>query len=114
MVISWPKRIKDKGGIRSQFHHVIDIAPTLLEAAGLKDPTMLNGVKQKPIEGVSMVYTFDHPRGPSRHKTQYFEILATAASIMTAGWPAPRPWRLTWVPGPEPNPDDFKWELYHM
>ena len=59
-----PARIKDKGGIRSQFHHVIDIVPTLMEAAGLKLPTMLNGVKQKPLEGVSMMYTFDNAAGP--------------------------------------------------
>ena len=76
LVISWPARIKDKGGIRTQFHHVIDIVPTILEAAGVPAPAMLNGVAQKPIEGVSMVYTFDDPKAPSAHRTQYFEMFA--------------------------------------
>ena len=114
MVISWPERIKDKGGIRSQFHHVIDIVPTLMEAAGLKFPKMLNGVKQKPLEGVSMMYTFDHPEAPSQHRTQYFEIIGNRG-IYHDGWMASTtPLALNWVPGPEPNPDDFTWELYHV
>jgi hypothetical protein len=114
MVISWPERIKDKGGIRSQFHHVIDIVPTLMEATGLKFPTRLNGVKQKPLAGVSMMYTFDHPGAPSRHRTQYFEIIGNRG-IYHDGWMASTtPLALNWVPSPEPNPDDFKWELYHV
>ena len=114
MVISWPERIKDRGGIRSQFHHVIDIVPTLMEATALKFPTRLNGVKQKPLEGVSMLYTFDQPGAPSRHKTQYFEIIGNRG-IYHDGWMASTtPLALNWVPGPEPNPGDFTWELYHV
>src|SRR5208282_4780985 len=75
LVISWPARIKDKGGIRTQFHHVIDIYPTVLEAVGVQSPSVLNGVPQKPVEGVSMVYTFDNSKAPSRHRTQYFEMI---------------------------------------
>ena len=85
MVISWPKRIKDAGGLRSQFHHCIDIVPTILEAVGIPEPSMVNGVPQKPIEGVSMLYTFDDPKAPSRRRTQYFEMMANRASMTTAG-----------------------------
>ena len=87
MVISWPARIKDKGGIRPQFHHVIDIAPTIYEAVGIEAPSVLNGVPQKPIEGVSMVYTFDSATAPSTHRTQYFEMFANRA-IYNDGWVA--------------------------
>jgi len=74
MAISWPNTIKDKGGIRHQFHHVIDVVPTILEAAQLKQPEVVDGIPQKPIEGVSMAYTFDknNADAPSTHKTQYF------------------------------------------
>ncbi len=72
MVMSWPKGIRDKGGIRSQFHHVIDIMPTILEAAGVEAPAILNGVTQKPIEGVSMAYTFANSTANSKRCTQYF------------------------------------------
>lgn len=114
MVISWPARIKDKGGIRSQFHHVIDIVPTLMEATGLKFPTMLNGVKQKPLEGASLMYTFDNPGSPTRHPTQYFEMLGNRG-LYHDGWMASTtPLRLPWIMGHEPNPDDFKWELYQV
>jgi arylsulfatase len=118
LVISWPKRIKDKGGLRSQFSHIIDIVPTILEAAGVNEPTMINGVKQTPIEGTSLVYTFDDAKAPTRHKTQYFEMLGNRA-IYHDGWMAnTTPLRLPWAPPapgvPSPNPDDFKWELYHV
>jgi arylsulfatase A-like enzyme len=85
--ISWPARIKDQGGIRWQFHHVIDIVPTLLEVTGIPAPVMVDGIGQKPIEGVSMAYTFDktNANAPSRHKTQYFEMLSVQGSITTAG-----------------------------
>jgi arylsulfatase A-like enzyme len=85
--ISWPARIKDQGGIRLQFHHVIDIVPTLLEVTGIPAPVMVDGIGQKPIEGVSMAYTFDktNANAPSRHKTQYFEMLSVQGSITTAG-----------------------------
>jgi arylsulfatase len=115
MVISWPARIKDKGGLRSQFCHVIDIVPTMYEATGITPPTMMDGVKQKPLEGVSLVYTFDSPKTPTRHTTQYFELVGNRA-IYKDGWMASTtPLRLPWVTiGQEPNPDDFKWELYNI
>jgi len=118
LVISWPKRIKQTGEVRSQFSSVIDIAPTILEAAGIKAPTMLNGVKQTPIEGTSLVYTFDNAKAPTRHKTQYFELLANRG-VYDNGWMAnTSPLRLPWAkvaPGvASANPDDFKWELYNI
>ncbi len=114
LVISWPARIKDRGGLRTQFHHVIDIFPTLLEAAGVKAPSVLNGVQQKPVEGVSTVYTFDHADAPSARRTQYFEMFGNRA-LYHDGWIASTtPKRLPWVVlGAEPNPNDFQWELYH-
>jgi len=117
LVMSWPKRITDAGGIRTQIHHVIDIVPTIYEAVGVKAPDVLNGVKQVPIEGVSMAYTFDkaNASAPSARKTQYFEMLGNRA-IYSDGWIASTtPLRLPWVPfGAEPNPEDFKWELYNV
>ena len=115
MVISWPARIKDKGSLRSQFCHVIDIVPTIYEAAKITPPDMLDGVKQKPLDGVSLVYTFDNATAPTHHGTQYFEMLGNRA-IYKDGWMASTtPLRLPWVTsGYEPNPDDFKWELYNI
>jgi Sulfatase len=115
MVVSWPARIKDKGGLRSQFCHVIDIVPTIYEAAGITPPTELDGVKQKPLDGTSFVYTFDNASAPTRHTTQNFEITGNRA-IYKDGWIASTtPLRLPWVTiGVEPNPDDFKWELYNI
>lgn len=87
MVVSWPKRIKDKGALREQFVHVIDVVPTLLEAAGIRAPEMVDGIKQKPIEGTSFLYTFDaaNAKAPSRHKTQYFEMMGQWA-LYDEGW----------------------------
>ncbi|HKD39151.1 MAG TPA: arylsulfatase [Myxococcaceae bacterium] len=115
LVISWPARIKDKGGLRSQFCHVIDIVPTIYEAAKITPPTMMDGVQQKPLEGVSLVYTFDNAKAPTRHRTQYFELVGNRA-IYKDGWMASTtPLRVPWVTsGYEPNPDDFKWELYNI
>src|SRR5262249_29528864 len=81
MAISWPAVIKDKGGIRNQFHHVIDVVPTILEATRINAPSTVDGIPQKPIEGVSMLYTFDkaNANAPSRHKTQYFEMFGNYA-----------------------------------
>src|SRR5262245_1150673 len=100
LAIAWPARIKDAGGIRHQFHHVIDIVPTLLEATGVKAPEEVNGIKQKPIEGVGMMYTFDaaNANAPSTRKTQYFEM-AGNRGIYHEGWyanthPATPPWDL--------------------
>ena len=85
MVVHWPKGIQARGEVRSQFHHVIDVAPTVLEAAGLPEPKSVNGTVQKPIEGVSMAYTFADPKAESRHKVQYFEIFGNRG-IYADGW----------------------------
>jgi arylsulfatase len=120
MVISWPGHIKDQGGIRTQFHHMIDIAPTLMEAAGIAAPLMVNGVAQKPIEGVSMAYTFDsaNAKAPSKRSTQYFEMFANRA-IYHDGWiaattPPAAPWLLGTVKLPEDVLNGYKWELYNI
>lgn len=115
MVISWPKRIKDIKGIRSQFQHVTDITPTILEAAGVKTPVLFNGVPQKPMEGSSLIYTFDDAKAPTRHPTQYFEITANRG-IYHDGWMAnTTPLRAPWVTiGDNPSPNDFAWELYNV
>jgi arylsulfatase len=118
MVISWPGRIKDVGGIRTQFHHMIDIVPTILEAAGIPAPATVNGIGQKPIEGVSMAYTFDpaNAKAASKRVTQYFEMVGNRA-IYHDGWiasttpPAP-PWLLG--TGKLPAMNDYKWELYNL
>lgn len=111
LVVHWPKRIKAKGEIRSQFHHVIDIAPTVLEAAGLPEPKSVDGTRQTPIEGVSMVYTFDDPRAKTRHTTQYFEIFGNRA-IYRDGWLAGTVHRAAWEYKPRATLADDKWELY--
>ena len=118
MVMSWPKRIKDKGGIRHQFHHVIDIVPTILEAAGLPEPVMVNGIAQKPIEGVSMAYTWDNAAAPDRRVTQYFEMFGSRA-IYHDGWmasapPIKAPWDLSLTPPSKDVMNSFKWELYNI
>jgi arylsulfatase A-like enzyme len=118
VAISWPGHIKDVGGIRTQFHHMIDIMPTILEATGLQAPATVNGIAQRPIEGVSMAYTFDkaNASAPSRRTTQYFEMFANRG-IYHDGWyacttpPAP-PWALGTIKLPEVN--DYKWELYNI
>src|SRR5262245_64410956 len=87
MAVWRPRVITDKGGSRGQFHHVIDIVPTILEAAHIRQPAVVDGIKQSPIEGVSMVYTFDkaNAKAPSRHRTQYFEMMGDHA-IYHDGW----------------------------
>ena len=117
LVISWPGKIRDVGTIRSQWHHVIDIVPTILEAVGIPQPDIVNGVKQKPIEGVSMVYTFNDAKAPSRHTTQYFEMLGNRG-IYHDGWVAcTTPSQLPWDIGRGGVPDvitGYQWELYHV
>jgi arylsulfatase A-like enzyme len=115
LAVMWPKRIRAHGEIRPQFHHVIDIVPTVLEAAGIEAPLLLNGTQQKPLEGVSMVYTFDDAKAPTQHATQYFEMTANRA-IYHDGWIASTtPARLPWETiGAAPDPDDYKWELYNL
>jgi arylsulfatase A-like enzyme len=114
LVISWPKRIKDKGGIRPQFHHVIDIVPTILEAADLPQPTSIDGITQKPIEGLSMVYSFDNAKVPSARTTQYFEMFGNRAIYHDDWVAATTPAALPWVAGNEPPIDQYKWELYKI
>ena len=111
MVAHWPKRITAKGEVRTQFHHVIDIAPTILEATELPEPKVVNGTPQEPIEGVSMVYTFAKPMANSRHLVQYFEILGNRA-IYSDGWLAGTVHRAPWEPKPRTALADDKWELY--
>jgi sulfatase-like protein len=113
MVISWPARITDAGGIRSQWHHVIDIAPTILESAKLPAPKFVDGIKQKPLEGVSMIYTFDNPKAPTKHRTQYFEMFGNRG-IYHDGWTAVTRHSIPWdVTGTAPKFTADKWELYN-
>jgi arylsulfatase len=119
MCVSWPGHIKDLGGIRNQFHHVIDVVPTILECCGIRQPDTVDGIKQRPIEGTSFAYTFDaaNAKAPTRHETQYFEMFGNRG-IYHNGWyanttPISPPWEL----GATPNPDvanSYKWELYDL
>ncbi len=118
MAISWPAVIKDKGGIRNQFMHVIDIVPTILEATKIKAPDVVDGIKQKPIEGTSFMYTFDakNANAPSRHTTQYFEMMGDHA-IYHNGWIAStkvmrKPWDLAGAVSLDPA--SFPYELYDL
>jgi len=113
MVVHWPDGIKAKGDLRSQWHHVTDIAPTVMEAAGLPFPTSVNGAKQKPFEGVSMIYSFDDPKAEDRHTTQYFEMFGNRA-IYHDGWVAATKHRTPWAQAPDGPLDQDKWELYHV
>jgi len=112
-IVHWPNGIDAKGEIRSQFHHVIDVAPTILEVAGLPQPTFVNGVQQRPIEGVSMAYSFDDGDAAERHETQYFEMLGNRG-IFHKGWTAVTKHRTPWETGVVELPafDDDVWELY--
>ena len=114
MVVSWPDHIKARG-IRSQFTHVNDVMPTILEVAGIKAPGSVNGIAQQRIDGVSFAYSFDAPKAPERHDTQYFEMIGTRA-IYHKGWmasttPARMPWKMGEVLS---SPLDYKWELYDL
>ncbi len=111
MVVHWPRRIKSRGEVRSQWHHVIDIAPTILEAAGLPEPKVLNGTPQTPIEGVSLAYTFDGARAADRHTTQYFEIFGNRA-MYHDGWLAGTVHRAPWEMRPRTTLRNDVWELY--
>jgi arylsulfatase A-like enzyme len=112
-IVHWPNGIKAKGEIRSQFHHVIDIAPTILEAAGLPEPVSVNGVQQRPIEGASMLYSFDDAEAPERRETQYFEMFGNRG-IYHKGWTAVTKHRTPWeiIGGKSVALDDDVWELY--
>jgi arylsulfatase len=111
LIISWPKRIKAVDQIRSQWHHVIDVAPTVLEAASLPEPKVVDGTIQTPIEGVSMVYSFDQPAAKSTHTTQYFEIFGNRA-IYHDGWYAATIHKAPWERLPRGPLQDDTWELY--
>ena len=111
MAVHWPAGIRSKGELRTQFHHVIDVAPTILEAAGLPEPVAVNGVPQRPMDGTSMVYTFDDPDAPDRHTVQYFEMFGNRA-IYHDGWWARTIHRAPWEMQPRrPLAEDI-WELY--
>jgi len=113
MAIRWPKGIKAKNQIRSQFSHVIDVAPTVLEAAGLPEPRMVNGVAQRPMDGVSLVYSFNNAKAKERHTRQYFEMFGNRA-IYDNGWYARTIHRAPWESQPRrPLADDI-WELYDL
>jgi len=119
VAMSWPGHINDKGGIRNQFHHIIDIVPTILEATNIPAPDEINGIKQDPIEGVSMVYTWDktNDNTPTKHTTQYFEMLGNRA-IYKDGWiavttPATLPWELSTKTPPDVI-TGYDWELYNV
>jgi arylsulfatase len=116
MVVSWPARIKDKGGLRQQFVHVIDVVPTILEAAGIKAPEMIDGIKQAPIEGTSFVYTFDakNAKEPSRHHTQYFEMFGQYA-LYHDGWVmSTKVNRAPWEAFGAANPDPLNNQVFQL
>ncbi|HEX2973884.1 MAG TPA: sulfatase-like hydrolase/transferase, partial [Tepidisphaeraceae bacterium] len=119
MCVAWPGHIKDAGGIRNQFHHVIDVVPTILEVTGIAQPEFVDGIKQSPIEGVSFAYTFDkaNAEAPSRHETQYFEMFGDHA-IYHKGWIASTkvtrpPWEILGGDNPDPL-NSSTWELYDL
>ena len=113
MVIHWPNRIKEKGGLRSQFGHVIDIAPTVLEAATLPEPNIVNGTPQTPIEGTSLLYTFDDAKAKERHTTQYFEMFGNRA-VYHDGWLARTLHRAPWQTGKQKPLESDTWDLYNV
>jgi len=113
LVISWPKRIKTKGEVRSQFSHVVDLAPTVLEAANIPEPKTVNGVTQTPMEGFSMVYSFDDAKAADRHNTQYFEIFGNRA-IYSDGWVAATVHKAPWEAAPRHKLSEDVWELYNV
>jgi arylsulfatase len=114
MVVAWPKGIKAKNELRTQFGHVIDVAPTVLQAIGLPEPTSVNGVKQIPMEGTSLAYTFDNAKAKERHTTQYFEIAGNRA-IYHDGWYARTIHRAPWESKPRRSlKDNSGWELYDV
>jgi arylsulfatase len=114
MVVHWPKGIKAKGETRTQFHHVIDVVPTILEAVKIPEPKVVNGINQKPVEGVSMLYSFDDANAKGRRTTQYFE-LATNRAIYHDGWVASSRYGLPWeTAGRGMDFVTAPWELYNI
>ncbi len=113
LVVHWPNGIKAKGEVRSQFSHVIDVAPTVLEAAGLPEPVSVDGTKQYPMDGVSMAHTFDDATAKDRHTTQYFEMFGNRA-IYHDGWVAATRHSIPWLMAENPPFSEDKWELYNV
>jgi arylsulfatase len=124
MVVAWPARIESKGDVRSQFTHCIDIAPTVLEATGIPEPKVVDGIEQEPMDGTSFLYTFDDPNAEERHTVQYFEVIGSRAIYKDGWWACARldkaPWDFSpetlkqWGPGSGWNPDEDEWELYYL
>ena len=123
MVISWPERIRDAGGLRSQFTHCIDLGPTILEAAGIPEPKMVDGIAQKPMEGTSFMYSFDDASAAERHTVQYFEIYGNRAIYKDGWWAACMLDRIPWDASPLSiarfapgtyDPEQDSWELYYL
>jgi arylsulfatase len=116
LIVSWPGHIKGAGGFRTQFHHVTDIAPTIYELAGVQRPDSVNGVRQLPLEGKSLVYTFDHPDADSPHVVQYFEMLRNRG-IYDGWWAGSRhllPWEIDFEKWEKRDPAQNPWELYEL
>jgi arylsulfatase A-like enzyme len=114
LVVHWPQGIKAKNALRSQFHHVIDVAPTALAAAGIPEPTSVDGTKQRPMDGVSMLYAFDDPQAKDRRTTQYFEMFGNRA-IYHDGWVAATRHSIPWLMVPNlPKFTEDRWELYNV
>ena len=113
LVVHWPKGVRAKGEIRTQFGHVIDVAPTILEAAGLPEPKVVNGTPQIPMEGVSLKYTFDDAKAPERHTTQYFEIAGNRA-LYHDGWFARTIHKAPWEPKPRTSIAEDTWQLFDV
>lgn len=117
LVISWPARIKDVGKVRTQFHFVSDIVPTILEATGMPTPETLDGVEQKPLDGISMVYTFDNAKMPSRRRTQVFETMQNLAIYHDGWWANTTPLEAPWdffKKDQKTGGDNREWQLYNL
>ena len=116
MVVSWPARIKDKGGLREQFVHVIDVVPTILDVAGIRAPEMVDGIRQAPIEGTSFAYTFDakSAKAPSRHKTQYFEMMGQWALYDDGWFLSTKVNRAPWEAFSAANPDPLNNQVFEL
>ena len=124
MVVAWPERITARGDLRSQFTHVIDVGPTILEAAGIPEPKLVDGIEQEPMDGTSFVYTWDEANAGERHTVQYFEVIGARAIYKDGWWACSRPDRLPWDfspatlsqwgPGSGWDPDKDRWELYYL
>jgi arylsulfatase len=124
LVVAWPAKIEARGDVRSQFTHCIDIAPTILEAAGIPEPKVVDGIEQEPMDGTSFLYSFDDPNAEERHTVQYFEVIGSRAIYKDGWWACARldkaPWDFSpetlerFGPGSGWNPDEDEWELYYL